>query len=201
MGIFLRNVHLVEVNEFYMELMVTVRQIALCIILTRAGLILDPTAMKALGFFILRLAAVPAIVEMVVITFIGHYFMGMPWIWGVMAGAIVSALSPAIVVPCLFDLQERGYGIDKNICTVLIAAASLDNVLAITIYGVVRNLLFNNGECQKIWETRPCCNFFFKFFRRRFDFENYNGSSWDFNWNYLRDYLGIYTSLYTRFEK
>ena len=152
MGLFLRNVHLVDINEFYMELMVTVRQVALCIILTRAGLILDPAAMKLLGFFILRLATVPACMEILVVTFIGHYFMGMPWIWGVLAGSIVSALSPAIVVPSLMDLQERGYGIDKNICTVLIAAASLDNVLAITVFGVVRNLIFNNGKYKKLYK-------------------------------------------------
>ena len=55
-----------------------------------------------------------------------------PWMWGFMLGFVLAAVSPAVVVPCLLSLQEKGYGVDKGIPTLVIAAASVDDVLAIS---------------------------------------------------------------------
>ena len=52
--------------------------------------------------------------------------------WGFMLGFVLAAVSPAVVVPCLLSLQEKGYGVDKGIPTLVIAAASVDDVLAIS---------------------------------------------------------------------
>ena len=52
--------------------------------------------------------------------------------WGFMLGFVLAAVSPAVVVPSLLSLQERGYGVDKGIPTLVIAAASVDDVLAIS---------------------------------------------------------------------
>ena len=52
--------------------------------------------------------------------------------WGFMLGFVLAAVSPAVVVPSLLGLQERGYGVDKGIPTLVIAAASVDDVLAIS---------------------------------------------------------------------
>ena len=60
------------------------------------------------------------------------YFLGFPWMWGFMLGFVLAAVSPAVVVPSLLGLQERGYGVDKGIPTLVIAAASVDDVLAIS---------------------------------------------------------------------
>ena len=60
------------------------------------------------------------------------YLLGFPWMWGFMLGFVLAAVSPAVVVPSLLGLQERGYGVDKGIPTLVIAAASVDDVLAIS---------------------------------------------------------------------
>lgn len=59
---------------------------------------------------------------------------------------VISAVSPAVVVPSLLSLSERGYGIDKGIPTLVIAAASLDDVLAITGFGVLLGIAFSTGQ-------------------------------------------------------
>jgi hypothetical protein len=55
-------------------------------------------------------------------------------------------VSPAVVVPSLLSLAERGYGLDKGIPTLVIAAASVDDVLAITGFGVLLGITFSSGE-------------------------------------------------------
>ena len=58
---------------------------------------------------------------------------------------VIAAVSPAVVVPCLLHLQDLGYGVDKGIPTLVIAAASIDDVLAITGFGVVLGIAFAEG--------------------------------------------------------
>ena len=48
--------------------------------------------------------------------------LGLPWQWGFMLGFVLAAVSPAVVVSCLLNLQERGYGVTKGIPTLVIAA-------------------------------------------------------------------------------
>ncbi len=59
---------------------------------------------------------------------------------------VLSAVSPAVVVPSMLSLSERGYGIDKGIPTLVIAAASVDDVLAISGFGVVLGIAFSTGR-------------------------------------------------------
>lgn len=59
---------------------------------------------------------------------------------------IIAAVSPAVVVPSLLSLSERGYGLDKGVPTLVIAAASLDDVLAITGFGVLLGITFSKGQ-------------------------------------------------------
>ena len=59
---------------------------------------------------------------------------------------VIAAVSPAVVVPSLLSLSERGYGLDKGIPTLVIAAASVDDVLAITGFGVLVGITFSSGQ-------------------------------------------------------
>ncbi|GFN98310.1 mitochondrial sodium/hydrogen exchanger 9b2-like [Plakobranchus ocellatus] len=122
------------------------RQIALTIILIRAGLGLDPKALRRLSFVVLRLAFLPCLVETLVGGISCHLILGFPWPWGFMLGFIIAAVSPAVVVPSLLGLSERGYGLDKGIPTLVIAAASVDDVLAITGFGVLLGISFSSGN-------------------------------------------------------
>lgn len=58
---------------------------------------------------------------------------------------MLGAVSPAVVVPSMLWLQEEGLGVDKGIPTLVMAAASFDDVLAITGFGVVLGLVFTKG--------------------------------------------------------
>ena len=59
---------------------------------------------------------------------------------------VIAAVSPAVVVPQLLSLQDRGYGIKKGVPTLVIAAASFDDVLAISGFGIALGLIFSSGE-------------------------------------------------------
>ncbi|CAG5128447.1 unnamed protein product [Candidula unifasciata] len=124
----------------------SLRQIALTIILTRAGLGLDPQALRRLSFVVLRLAFLPCLAETLVDGIACHLILGFPWPWAFMLGFVIAAVSPAVVVPSLLGLSDRGFGIDKGIPTLIIAAASVDDVLAITGFGVLLGISFSSGN-------------------------------------------------------
>lgn len=63
---------------------------------------------------------------------------------------VLAAVSPAVVVPSLLNLSDRGYGLNKGIPTLVIAAASIDDVIAITGFGVVLGIAFSTGEYGKV---------------------------------------------------
>ena len=55
----------------------------------------------------------PCLAEALVVAVASHLFLGFPWLWGFMLGFVLAAVSPAVVVPCLLSLQERGFGVKK----------------------------------------------------------------------------------------
>jgi len=59
---------------------------------------------------------------------------------------VLAPVSPAVVVPRLLELREKGHGVEKGIPTFIIAAACLDNVLAISLFGVTLNFVFPSGN-------------------------------------------------------
>lgn len=146
-GILLKNVPYVNVGrDINPNWSGILRNTALTVILIRAGLGLDPMVLKKLSFAVIRLAFSPCLIETLVATIVSHFLLGLPWIWGIMLGFVIAAVSPAVVVPCLLQLKESGYGVDKGIPTLVIAAASIDDVLAITGFGVVLGIAFAEGN-------------------------------------------------------
>lgn len=61
---------------------------------------------------------------------------------------VLSAISPAVVVPSLLSLAERGFGLDKGIPTLVIAAASIDDVVAISGFGICLGIAFSTGKME-----------------------------------------------------
>ncbi|KAK8396548.1 hypothetical protein O3P69_005530 [Scylla paramamosain] len=123
-----------------------IRNLVLVIILLRAGLGLDPAALRKLSCVVLRLAFLPCVVEAVVAALMAKLLLSLPWLWSFMLGFVVAAVSPAVVVPGLLKLAEEGYGVEAGIPTLVIAAASLDDVLAITGFSVMMGLAFAEGS-------------------------------------------------------
>ena len=118
------------------------------VILIKAGLGLDAAALKRLSFVVVRLAFMPCLVETATDAVVAHFIMGFPWLWGILLGFVLAAVSPAVVVPSLLSLQERGYGEDKGISTLVIAASSIDDIAAISGFGVVLGIIFSQGMYQ-----------------------------------------------------
>lgn len=147
-GALLRNVPVIDVVGKNLDSAWSgaLRQIALTVILIRAGLGLDPVALRKLSFTVLRLAASPCLVECLVEAIAAHFLLGLPWEWAFMLGFVLAAVSPAVVVPSLLNLSDRGYGLNKGIPTLVIAAASVDDVIAITGFGVVLGIAFSTGD-------------------------------------------------------
>ena len=122
------------------------RQIALAVILIRAGLGLDlPTLIKRKGL-VLRLAVCPTVVEATCVGLIAHFVLDFPWAWSFLLGFVVAPVSPAVVVPRLLALREQGYGVEKGIPTIIIASASLDNIVAISLFGVCLGFAMAEGS-------------------------------------------------------
>lgn len=110
------------------------RKIALIIILLRAGLGISRESLNEVGYAAIRLSIIPGVLEGFAIGLISIPLLGFTWIQGGILGFILAAVSPAVIVPMMIQLSERGLGTDKNIPTLILAAASVDDVVAITIF-------------------------------------------------------------------
>ncbi|KAK7590370.1 hypothetical protein V9T40_001983 [Parthenolecanium corni] len=145
-GIGVRNLGLFNMTGVYVEVVRTIREIALTVILLKAGLGLDATALKKLSCVVARLAFAPCLAETIGAATGAYLLLGMPWLWGLLLGSVLSAVSPAIVVPTLLVLKAKGLGESKGISTLVIAASSIDDIIAISAFGVILGLIFTQGD-------------------------------------------------------
>lgn len=145
-GLALRNLPGELIESLPSGWSVTLRLIALTVILLRAGMGLNLGALRRLRMPFLRLAFLPNLAEATTIALLARVLADMPWRWGYLLGFVVAAVSPAVVVPSLLDLQERGYGVRKGIPTMVLAAASFDDVLSITGFGLMLSMIFGGAS-------------------------------------------------------
>ncbi|XP_044039935.1 sodium/hydrogen exchanger 9B2 isoform X2 [Siniperca chuatsi] len=146
-GLVLRNVpYITDAVFINTHWSTALRNIALSIILTRAGLGLDPSALSRLKGVCVRVAVGPCVVEASIVTVVSHFLLGLPWVWGFILGFVLAAVSPAVVVPSMLLLQREGYGVEKGIPTLLMAAGSFDDILAITGFSTCLGIAFSTGS-------------------------------------------------------
>lgn len=110
------------------------RKIALVIILIKAGLSLNLHDLKKVGRPALMMAFVPATFEMTAYILFAPLFLGVSRTEAAVMGAVLSAVSPAVVVPRMVELMEKGYGTKKGIPQMILAGASLDDVFVIVLF-------------------------------------------------------------------
>lgn len=122
------------------------RKIALVIILTRAGLDLDPEALRRLKYTVMKIGLIPWTLEAILISITTHFFLGLPWKWGLLLGSIVAAVSPAVIVPCLLRLREKGYGVAKGIPTLVIAVSGIDDAASVAVFGIISSIMFSTNS-------------------------------------------------------
>lgn len=145
-GFMLRNVPGINIaTDINPVLSRTLRNIALTVILTRAGLGLDGAALRKLSKSVLLLAFLPCLMETLTVGVAAYVIMGFPWLWGFLLGFVQAAVSPAVLVPFMLNLQETKLGTNKGIPTLLIAASSLDDVVAISGFSVLLSVIFSTG--------------------------------------------------------
>ncbi|NFA21294.1 sodium:proton antiporter [Clostridium botulinum] len=116
------------------------RKIALIVILLRAGLGLNKEELKLVGKTALKLSCIPGIIEGLFIAIASVKLLGFSFVQGGLLGFIIAAVSPAVVVPQMLNLIDKGLGKAKGIPTLILAGASIDDVFAITIFSTFLGL-------------------------------------------------------------
>ncbi len=110
------------------------RQIALIIILTRAGLNLDINDLKKVGRPAVLMCFLPATLEILGMIILAPKFLGLGLLDSAILGTVIAAVSPAVIVPKMLKLMEEGYGADRSIPQMIMAGASVDDVFVIVLF-------------------------------------------------------------------
>ncbi len=116
------------------------RQIALIIILTRAGLSLNLNDLKQVGRPALLLCFVPATLEILGTILLAPRLLGFNILQAAVLGTIIAAVSPAVVVPKMLGLMQKGYGVKNSIPQMVLAGASVDDVYVIVLFTAFTSL-------------------------------------------------------------
>lgn len=133
-GILLGPYMLNLLNPSILSISTDLRQIALIIILTRAGLNLDVEDLKRVGRPAVLMCFVPASFEIVGMLIIAPILIGETLVEAAIMGTVIAAVSPAVIVPRMLKLMEKGYGENKSIPQMIMAGASVDDVFVIVLF-------------------------------------------------------------------
>ncbi|MBN2541175.1 MAG: cation:proton antiporter [Bacilli bacterium] len=135
-GIVLGPFVLNQISPDILNISTDLREIALIVILLRAGLSLDLNDLKKVGRPAILLSFIPATVEILFIGFVSTWIFGITLVEGFMLGSIVAAVSPAVVVPRMIHLIQKKIGTDKQIPQMILAGSSIDDIYAIVIFAI-----------------------------------------------------------------
>ena len=136
-GILLGPYALNLIDASVLNISADLRQIALVIILTRAGLSLNLTDLKKIGRPALLMCFVPALVEMTGTIIFASLLFGVTTLEAALMGSVIAAVSPAVVVPRMIKLIDEGYAKDKRIPQLILAGASVDDIFVIVVFTVL----------------------------------------------------------------
>ena len=153
-GIILGPFVLNLIDASILEISADLRQIALIVILIRAGLALDLKDLKKVGRPAVLMCFVPATIEMAAVTIFGPLLFGISYLEAAIMGAVLAAVSPAVVVPRMLNLIKNGYGVKKGIPQLIMAGASVDDVYVIVLFtsftGMYQGQAFNTAGLLKV---------------------------------------------------
>ena len=121
------------------------RKIALIIILTRAGLGLDLSGLKKIGRSAVMMCFVPASFELLGMLLLAPKLMGTSLLEAAIMGAVLAAVSPAVVVPRMVKMMEEGYGVKEGIPQLILAGASVDDVYVIVLFSTFVGMMQGKG--------------------------------------------------------
>lgn len=133
-GIILGPYALNLIDQSVLSISSDLRQIALIIILTRAGLNLDINSLKKVGRPAILMCFLPACFEIIGMVLLAPPLLGISILDALIMGTVVAAVSPAVIVPKMLKLIETGYSKDKSIPQMIMAGASVDDVFVIVLF-------------------------------------------------------------------
>lgn len=131
------------------------RQIALIIILARAGLNLDIRDLKKVGRPAILMCFVPACLELTGMFLLAPIFLGITHLQAAIMGTVVAAVSPAVIVPRMLKLMEEGYGTNKSIPQIVMAGSSVDDVFVIVLFTAFTGLAQGGSISPASFVTIP----------------------------------------------
>lgn len=121
------------------------RKIALIIILIRAGLTLNINDLKKVGRPAIMMCFIPATFEVIGMVILAPMLLGVTVLEAAIMGAVVGAVSPAVIVPKMIKMIEEGYGVEKGIPQLILAGASVDDVYVIVLFSAFTSLASGTG--------------------------------------------------------
>jgi len=125
------------------------RKIALIVILLRAGFELHRDTLNRVGKTALVMSCIPALLEVAGIVLVAPKLLNISYMEAAILGTILSAVSPAVVVPLMIDFMDRGRGTRKGIPTLVLAASSIDDVFVIVLFTILLGMY--GGNMANIW--------------------------------------------------
>lgn len=132
------------------------RKMALIIILTRAGLGLDTSGLKKLGRPAVLMCFVPASFELMGVLLLAPKLMGLTFLEAAILGAVLAAVSPAVVVPRMVRLMDEGYGVKQGIPQLILAGASVDDVYVIVLFSTFVGMMQGEVPLCSVLSTSRC---------------------------------------------
>lgn len=122
------------IDQPILNISADLRQIALVIILTRAGLSLNMEDLKKAGRPAVLMCFVPACIEIIGTVVLAPMLLGVTVLEAAIIGSVIAAVSPAVIVPRMIQLIEEGYGKEHGIPQLILAGASVDDVFVIVVF-------------------------------------------------------------------
>ncbi len=131
-----------------LDISADLRQLALIIILTRAGLSLDISDLKKVGRPAIMMCFVPACFEIVGVVLFAPRVLGISVLEAAIMGSVLAAVSPAVVVPRMLKIMKEGYGKERSVPQLILAGASVDDVFVIVLFTAFTSLV--TGEVVSV---------------------------------------------------
>lgn len=122
------------IDQSILDISTDLRQVALVIILTRAGLSLNVADLKKAGRPAILMCFVPACIEIIGTVILAPSLLGVTVLEAAIIGSVIAAVSPAAIVPRMIRLMDEGYGKERGIPQLILAGASVDDVFVIVVF-------------------------------------------------------------------
>ncbi len=143
------------IDSSILNISAELRKIALIIILTRAGLSLKIDDLKKVGRPAILMCFVPACFEILGMILLAPKLLGVSVLDAAIMGAVVGAVSPAVIVPKMIKIMEEGYGTNKSIPQLILAGASVDDVFVIVMFTAFTGMASGEGISAKTFIDIP----------------------------------------------